>query len=754
MVRVRFMMKDNALISVGGDDKSIIIWATDFGDEYQGREKFFEGMHIDFDKTDIAVPMNPRIFRDQNGEAIQSNIQVNNLIKIKNSEFEMEDISEGIEAPIIRPWLNVVKPPSTFVKPDIGYDQPPEINVQLDHCYGYRVKDKRNNLHYLQSGELLYHAAALGIVHNQNTNIQRFFNLHKDECTAIALHPDGVIVASGELGARPSIFIWDSKTMEPLGVAKQGLMDGIDHLAFSPDGKYLAATCMDKKRKVCFFRTDDYKNFFLDEGGSEPFYGLCWSSPNTLVGVGNKKFSMWVIKDSEDKSMVGFAPGDFKGAEVRLVSCAAGPSGEVFCGTVTGELQLWIKGTCTQRFPKLHTGSLDAIKVMANRIFTGGRDCVVNILGTDLKLLSSFNLYSKVKTSFNGHIRAITIDSKVTKIALGLISGEIYEFNCETDFNNPAKQLKEVMKAHYSTSHIWVNQTNALAVQKNGNYFLTGSDDGTLRQYSLTKKTLLQSCNLNIDENGIMLSPDERTGDIRDCSKIRVIAIHPNDRVACIGCLDGTVRIFSIQNFKQKVAFRHRRKAITEIKYSPDGTMVAIGSAECWIDFYLTRNMSLIAKVKKHTNPITHIDWSKDSSYIHSNCKGYELLFFQANNATALPQGHIALRDEDWHTWNSVFGWPVTGIYNGDQDGDNIHAVDRSPTKIKDYRLLAVTSDRGKAYIYRYPCIKNTSRKIDAKGHSWTVSNLKFSPNTNYLITTGADDLTVMQWKITPSAQP
>ena len=182
--------------------------------------------------------------------------------------------------------------------------------------------------------------------------------------------------------------------------------------------------------------------------------------------------------------------------------------------------------------------------------------------------------------------------------------------------------------------------------------------------------------------------------------------------------------------------------------------MVAIGSAECWIDFYLTKNMSLIAKVKKHTNPITHIDWSKDSSYIHSNCKGYELLFFQANNATTLPQGHIALRDEDWHTWNSVFGWPVTGIYNGDQDGDNIHAVDRSPTKIKDYRLLAVTSDRGKAYIYRYPCIKNTSKKIDAKGHSWTVSNLKFSPNTNYLITTGADDLTVMQWKITPSAQP
>ena len=42
-------------------------------------------------------------------------------------------------------------------------------------------------------------AAALGIVLDIATNTQRFFNLHTDDITALDVHPDGVIVATGEV---------------------------------------------------------------------------------------------------------------------------------------------------------------------------------------------------------------------------------------------------------------------------------------------------------------------------------------------------------------------------------------------------------------------------------------------------------------------------------------------------------------------------------------------------------------------------
>ena len=57
----------------------------------------------------------------------------------------------------------------------------------------------RNNLKYLKNGNIVYNAAALGIVLDIPTNTQRFFNLHTDDITALDVHPDGVMVATGEV---------------------------------------------------------------------------------------------------------------------------------------------------------------------------------------------------------------------------------------------------------------------------------------------------------------------------------------------------------------------------------------------------------------------------------------------------------------------------------------------------------------------------------------------------------------------------
>jgi hypothetical protein len=63
--------------------------------------------------------------------------------------------------------------------------------------------------------------------------------------------------------------------------------------------------------------------------------------------------------------------------------------------------------------------------------------------------------------------------------------------------------------------------------------------------------------------------------------------------------------------------------------------------------------------MKKHSSFITHLDWSEDSQYLHSNCGAYELLFWNVSTGTQMTSGASALRDEKWASWSCVLGWPV-----------------------------------------------------------------------------------------------
>ena len=63
----------------------------------------------------------------------------------------------------------------------------------------YRGYDCRNNLFYLQNGDIVYHVAALGIIHNTVKNTQRFYNAHTDDVLCLCIHPVKDIVATGQV---------------------------------------------------------------------------------------------------------------------------------------------------------------------------------------------------------------------------------------------------------------------------------------------------------------------------------------------------------------------------------------------------------------------------------------------------------------------------------------------------------------------------------------------------------------------------
>jgi microtubule-associated protein-like 6 len=131
------------------------------------------------------------------------------------------------------PWERAIREPSGFIKPPLNYDKAPNARLELDYVYGYRVNQCRNNLRYLASGEIVYNAAALGIVMNIQKNTQRFFTKHKDDVTAIAVISDSGIVATGEAGKKPLIFVWNANTLQVVHKFQGHIREGVAALAFS-----------------------------------------------------------------------------------------------------------------------------------------------------------------------------------------------------------------------------------------------------------------------------------------------------------------------------------------------------------------------------------------------------------------------------------------------------------------------------------------------------------------------------------------
>ena len=127
----------------------------------------------------------------------------------------------------------------------------PQARLRLDWIYGYRGHQCRQNVQYLASGEIVYFVAAAAVVYDPAKKAQRHFIEHTDDIISLAVHPDMNIVATGEIGSSPVIYIWDSQSLVIRSVLSGNHCAGITALAFSSSGRLLGSVDLAATSTFC-----------------------------------------------------------------------------------------------------------------------------------------------------------------------------------------------------------------------------------------------------------------------------------------------------------------------------------------------------------------------------------------------------------------------------------------------------------------------------------------------------------------------
>ena len=647
-------------------------------------------------------------------------------------DFDMEEADKGDQFMAVLPWLGALVPPSN---PPKNNPTPPSKSLEPEYVWGYRCGDCRDNVFYTsEENNIVYMTAAIGVVLDFTLNKQKFFgcgdkdlneNAHNDDITALAIHPNRDLVATGQVGKDPLICIWSTKTMALVTSFKQGRdTRAVRSLGWSKKGKYLASTGDDNEHTVFVYDVEKSSKICAEKSGPDPIIDQDFSTTDdeTFVTAGKNGVKFWNFKHPKNFE---YKKGVFASHKMcDMTSVQYLNDGRVVSGSVLGDLYVWQAQAC-MKVLKAHSKPITAISCSDSGILvTGSADKTLNIYDKSLAVVKTIQVGSNPV--------GIDQDDKGS-ILVGLRNGTVVQWTDDV--------IKTLMVSH-SDGEVW-----GLTIDPKAGFVLTTADDNRVLVFDPKKNLCVVTKGVLNEKKG----PKPKIGGASTLSQYppnqcsRAVAISNKTGNIIIAMNDGTVSVReNLFKINTEIAAINDAKEWCEIiSFSPDEKRVAIGSHDNNIYVYDTSSYKLISICKGHNSYITSVDWSSNGEILFSTCGAYEMLYFDAESGKHIAAGGSAFKDEEFFTFSNKLGWIVQGIFPSGTDGTHINGIDRS--KAKD--LIATSDDWGLVNLYRNPCLKGNKGKSYV-GHSEHVVRAKFDEKDEYVYSVGGYDQTLIKWKV------
>uniref|UniRef100_A0A672SZE4 EMAP like 6 n=1 Tax=Sinocyclocheilus grahami TaxID=75366 RepID=A0A672SZE4_SINGR len=343
---------------------------------------------------------------------------------------------------------------------------------------------------------------------------------------------------------------------------------------------------------------------------------------------------------------------------------------------------------------------------------TGGRDGCVRLWDVDFKPITKIDL-REAEQGYKGlSIRSVCW--RADRILAGTQDSEIFEVMVR-DRDKPML----IMQGH-SEGELW-----ALDLHPKQPLAVTGSDDRSVRLWSLSEHTLIARCNME--------------------EAVRSVSFNNDGSQLALGMKDGSFTVLRVRDMTEVVHIKDRKEVIHELKFSPDGSYLAVGSNDGFVDTYaVAQRYKKVGECNKSTCFITHLDWSVDSRFLQTNDGAGERFFYR------MPTGKFMPKEEakgiHWMTWTCVLGPEVNGIWPKYSNVNDINSVDANYSSA----VLVTGDDFGLVKLFRFPCLKKAAKFKKYIGHSAHVTNVRWSHDLQWVLSTGGADHSVFQWRFLP----
>ncbi|KAK9412191.1 echinoderm microtubule-associated protein-like 6 [Crotalus adamanteus] len=589
----------------------------------------------------------------------------------------------------------------------------PKCQLHLEWVYGYRGHQCRNNLYYTAGKEVVYFVAGVGVVYNTREHTQKFFLGHNDDIISLALHPDKTLVATGQVGKDPYICIWDSYNIQAVSVLKDAHTHGVACLAFDSDGQRLSSVGLDAKNTVCIWDWKKGKLLASATGHSDRIFDISWDpfQPNRVASCGVKHIKFWTLCGNALTAKRGIFG---KTGDLQTILCLSCAKDDVtFSGALNGDVYVWKGLTLVRTIQGAHGAGIFSMYGCEEGFATGGRDGCIRLWDIDFKPITKIDL-RETEQGYKGlSIRSVCW--KADRLLAGTQDSEIFEIIVR-ERDKPML----IMQGHCE-GELW-----ALAVHPKKPLVVTGSDDRSVRLWSLADHALIARCNME--------------------EAVRSVSFNPDGSQLALGMKDGSFIVLRVRDMTEVVHIKDRKEVIHEMKFSPDGCYLAVGSNDGQVDIYaVAQRYKKTGECNKSSSFITHIDWSLDSKFLQTNDGAGAHFFYR------MPSGkHLANKDEIkgicWASWTCVIGSEVNGIWTKYSDVTDINSVDGNYNNT----VLVTGDDFGLVKLFRFPCLKKGAKFRKYVGHSAHVTNVRWSHDFQWVISTGGADHSVFQWRFIP----
>lgn len=606
--------------------------------------------------------------------------------------------------------------------------EPPTIRLKLDWVHGYRGRDCRANVSYLPTGECIYFVASIVVLYNPNEKTQRHYLGHTDSVKCLAVHPNKLIVASGQSAVlnrrdkRPIVRVWNTVNLATIRVI--GFNEDFDRsiccLAFSKQdqGATLAVVDESNEHTITLLDWQREKNWRIAEtnSGHEPVLAIDFHpiEKYSLVAVGKSSINFW---DTRGMTLTKRAGLFDKYDKPKYVLCLTfNDLGETITGDSNGSIIIWPRGGNRPKriIHDAHQAGVFSVLAMKDGSYlTGGRDRRV------VEWNENFEPTGREAElpEHCGGVRYITY-ARGSLVLIGTLRNSILLGSLDTNFDL-------IMRGHSEA-------ISSLAVHPHLNQYVTGGFDDQIHLFDSKSHDVVWSKSLMMP--------------------ITAAAFSPNGLLLVVGSTLGKWLV--LDAITQEILFTKcdGSGSINCIKFSPDGEYFSMGSSDCHIYVYQATDsgnkFSRTGTCVGHSAPVKELDWSEDGRYMQSQSMNFELLFWKTVNCRPADDSEL-VEDIKWYTHNCTIGFNAIGLWTDSIDSALITYCDKS----NDKDLIVSVTDTGNINIFKWPSCYNQCLSQKFYGNVEKFHFIKFLADDSKLVAVGAKSCVTTEWKVDKGAR-